>query len=71
MESRPNRASLNLVGITFMNFYPLDSGPLAAPADNMHASIINIREGLSVYVPSDLEKIKNNRGKIPITGKEK
>ena len=70
LESRPNRTGLAIREITFREFYPLDTGPLATPTDSIDAVINNIEEGLSVYVPSDLEKIKTIEGRFLLLGKK-
>ena len=64
-EARPDETMLNKGEIHFVDYYPTDSGPLPTTENNS-----DVREGFSLYLPSDPEKLAQIRARFVLAPEE-
>lgn len=70
-EASPDLTSLILGQLKFKKFYPVDTGPLPAPKDDIEQLMTKMQEGFGLYVPSDKDKLTQIKAKILLTQEEK
>ncbi len=66
-ESKIWNTSLIIGQISFKDFYPTDTGELAAKEDTIYRLSFDPQEGLNLFVPSNLELLKKVKVKFFLT----